>query len=135
MTSKNIFDHSGSTFDSFLEQEGFLAQTEALALKRVLAWQLKRAMAANKISKNAMARRLRTSRSQVNRLLDPLNVGVSLGTIARAAKAVGKRVSVQILDTESSEARNPVPHGRVRGMHRSAMKVQKRERKSLQKAG
>ena len=98
MSINRRFDHSGSTFDSFLEEEGILAETEAVALKRVIAWQIERAMVEKKITKNALAKQLSTSRTQVDRLLDPAHVGVSIETVARAAKAVGKRVRFEIVD-------------------------------------
>jgi len=86
-------DHSGSSFDSFLEQEGIREEVEAVAIKRVLAWQLEQAMQKQQKTKQAMARQLHTSRSQLDRLLDPRNVSVKLGTITRAARALGKRVN------------------------------------------
>jgi len=98
MSSTKRFDHSGSTFDSFLEEEEILAASEAVALKRLIAWQIEQAMAEKKITKNAMAKRLSTSRTQIDRLLDPAHVGVSIETVARAAKVVGKRVTFQVVD-------------------------------------
>ena len=95
---KAAFDDSGSTFDSFLEEEGILEEVEAVAVKRVIAWQLAEAMKAGKISKKAMAERLGTSRSQLDRLLDPENSAVHLQTIARAARAVGKRLRLDMVD-------------------------------------
>ena len=95
---KTAFDHSGSTLDSFLEEEGILEEVEAVAVKRVIAWQLAEAMKAGKISKKAMAERLGTSRSQLDRLLDPENSAVHLQTIARAARAVGKRLKLDMVD-------------------------------------
>jgi len=92
------FDHSGSTFDSFLEEEGILDEVEATAVKRVIAWQLAEAMKAGHISKKAMAVRMGTSRSQLDRLLDPENSAVHLETIARAARAVGKRLRIEMVD-------------------------------------
>jgi len=92
------FDHSGSTFDSFLEEQGILDQVEATAIKRVIAWQLGEAMKAGHISKKAMAARMGTSRSQLDRLLDPENGAVHLETIARAARAVGKRLRLEMVD-------------------------------------
>src|SRR5947209_17643271 len=80
-------DHSGSTFDSFLEEEGIREQAEAVAIKRVLAWQLEQAMQEQQKTKQAMARQIHTSRSQLDRLLDPRNASVTLDTIARAARA------------------------------------------------
>ena len=82
-------DHSGSTFDSFLDKEGIREEVEAVAIKRVLAWQLKQAMREKQKTKQAMAKQLQTSRSQLDRLLDPQNVSVTLDTIARAARALG----------------------------------------------
>ena len=64
-------DHSGSTFDSFLEEEGIREEVEAVAIKRVLAWQLEQAMQEQQKTKQAMAKQLHTSRSQLDRLLDP----------------------------------------------------------------
>lgn len=92
------FDHSGSTFESFLEEEGILEEVDAAAIKRVIAWQLSEAMKKRKLSKKAMAERIGTSRSQLDRLLDPANRSVHLETIARAARAVGKRLRVEMVD-------------------------------------
>lgn len=94
-------DHSGSTFDSFLEEEGIREQTEAVAIKRVLAWQLERAMQKQRKTKQAMARQIQTSRSQLDRLLDPRNASVTLDTIARAARAVGKRLIIRMTDAKA----------------------------------
>jgi DNA-binding Xre family transcriptional regulator len=98
MSKEAEFDHSGSSFDSFLEEEGILDEVEAAAIKRVIAWQLAEAMKAGKISKKAMAARMGTSRSQLDRLLDPENSAVHLETIARAARAVGKRLRMEMID-------------------------------------
>ncbi len=97
-------DRSGSTFDSFLEQEGIREEVEALAIKRVLAWQLEQAMQEQRKTKQAMARQLHTSRSQLDRLLDPRNVSVTLDTITRAAKALGKRVIIRVADVKAKRA-------------------------------
>ncbi len=99
-----VKDHSGSTFDSFLEQEGIREEVEAVAIKRVLAWQLSRAMQQQQKTKQAMARQLHTSRSQLDRLLDPRNVSVTLDTITRAARALGKRVIVRVADAKAKRA-------------------------------
>jgi DNA-binding Xre family transcriptional regulator len=98
MSTQTAFDHSGSSFDSFLEEEGILDEVEAAAIKRVLAWQLAEAMKAGKISKKTMAERMGTSRSQLDRLLDPENSAVHLQTITRAARAVGKRLRMEMVD-------------------------------------
>ncbi len=99
-TSRKFFDHSGSSFDSFLDEEGIREEVESIAVKRVLAWQLARAMSRRQKTKQAMARELRTSRSQLDRLLDPRNVSVSLDTIVRAARVLGKRVVLRIADAK-----------------------------------
>ncbi len=93
--------HSGSTFDSFLEEEGIREEVEAVAIKRVLAWQLEQAMQEQQKTKRAMAKELRTSRSQLDRLLDPKNVSVTLDTISRAARALGKRLIVRVADAKA----------------------------------
>ena len=97
-------DHRGSTFDSFLEEEGIREQAEAVAIKRVLAWQLERAMQEQQKTKQAMARQIHTSRSQLDRLLDPRNASVTLDTIARAARAVGKRLIIRMTDAKVKRA-------------------------------
>lgn len=93
---KKKADHSGSSFESFLEEEGIREEVQAVAIKRVLAWQLTEAMKKQKKTKLAMAEELHTSRSQLDRLLDPDNVSVSLETLARAAQALGKRLTIRI---------------------------------------
>jgi hypothetical protein len=98
--TRKRMDHSGTTFDSFLEQEGIREEVEAVAIKRVLAWQLERAMQKQQKTKQAMARQLRTSRSQLDRLLDPRNVSVTLDTMTRAARALGKRLIIRVADAK-----------------------------------
>lgn len=94
------FDHGGSGFASFLEEEGIREEAESIAVKRVLAWQLEEAMRKRQKTKQAMAKELRTSRSQLDRLLDPGNVSVSLHTITRAANVLGKKVIIKIADAK-----------------------------------
>ena len=93
-------DYSGSSFDDFLRDEGTLEEAETIAIKRVIAWQLQQEMKRKRISKKAMASRLRTSRSQLDRLLDPKYSRVTLGTLARAAVALGKRLKVQVIEAQ-----------------------------------
>ena len=93
MKHKNI----GSDFDDFLEEEGLLADAEAVAVKRVLAYQIDQHMKEKKISKTSMAKNLNTSRSSLNRLLDPLNTSVTLQTIERVAHAIGKRIKIELV--------------------------------------
>jgi antitoxin HicB len=101
---RKVTDHSGSTFDSFLEEEGIREEVEAVAIKRVLAWQLSQAMQEQQRTKRAMAKQLRTSRSQLDRLLDPQNVSVTLETIARAARILGKRLIIRMADAKAKHA-------------------------------
>jgi antitoxin HicB len=102
-TRKKI-DHTGSTFDHFLEEEGIRDEVAAVATTRILAWQLEHAMQQQRKTKQAMAKQLRTSRSQLDRLLDPQNVSVTLDTITRAAKVLGKRVIVRVADVKAKRA-------------------------------
>jgi antitoxin HicB len=102
--NRKKIDRSGSTFDSFLEEEGIRGEVEAVAIKRVLAWQLEQAMQEQQKTKQAMARQLHTSRSQLDRLLDPRNVSVTLDTITRAARALGKRVIIRVADVKTKRA-------------------------------
>jgi hypothetical protein len=101
--SKTI-DHSGSSFDEFLREEGVLEEAEAIAIKRVIAWQLRREMQRKRITKQAMAGRLRTSRSQLDRLLDPQYAGVTLSTLSRAAMVLGKRLKVLVVEGPSARS-------------------------------
>jgi antitoxin HicB len=102
--NRKTINHSGSSFDSFLEQEGIREEVEAVAIKRVLAWQLEQAMHKQQKSKQAMAKQLHTSRSQLDRLLDPRNVSVTLDTITRAARALGKRLIIRVTDVKTRRA-------------------------------
>lgn len=86
----------GSSFESFLKEEGKFEGTQAVAIKRVLAWQISQAMEAQSITKKAMAERMQTSRSQLDRLLDPENDAVSLETLARAAHAIGRNLKLEL---------------------------------------
>jgi antitoxin HicB len=96
-----VNEHTGSTLDSFLEEEGIREEVEAVAVKRVISWQLTEAMRKKRTTKQALAKELRTSRSQLDRLLDPQNIAVSLDTISRAAKALGKRLIIRIADAKA----------------------------------
>jgi antitoxin HicB len=93
-----VKNHSGSIFDSFLEQEGIREEAEAVAVKRILAWQLERAMKQRQKTKRAMARELRTSRSQLDRLLDPQNTAVTIDTITRAARVLRKKLVLRLAE-------------------------------------
>ncbi|MHB1398338.1 MAG: XRE family transcriptional regulator [Trichloromonadaceae bacterium] len=98
MGTKNI----GSDFDSFLMEEGILADVEATAAKRVLAYQIQHEMENQRLTKTEMAVKMRTSRAAVNRLLDPQNTAVTLNTLEQAATALGKRLRIFIEDPARS---------------------------------
>jgi antitoxin HicB len=86
-----------STLDDFLAEEGRREEFEAIAVKEVLAWQIGEAMKACKLSQSALAQRMRTSRSQVRRLLDPADGNVTLNTLQRAAKIVGRSLRLELV--------------------------------------
>jgi len=88
--------HVGSDFDDFLAENDLLEPTTAVAIKRVIAWQITEAMKARGLSKKAMAERMRTSRSHLDRLLDEDDTGLTLETLSRAAQALGYRVKVEL---------------------------------------
>ena len=90
--------HIGSSFDDFLEEEGVCAEVQARVLKKVIAWQISQAMKQKRLTKIEMAKRMHTSRSALNRLLDPDNNSVTLDTITRAAQTLGKRVQFDLVD-------------------------------------
>jgi hypothetical protein len=89
--------HIGSSFDAFLEEEGIHDAAHAHAIKRVVAWQIEEAMKMQSVSKVEMAKRMKTSRAQLDRLLDPENDKVQLDTLQRAATAVGKKLRLEII--------------------------------------
>ena len=91
---KNI----GSSFEDFLREEGIYAEVEAAAVKKVLACMIEQSMLETHVSKSEMARRMGTSRTQLNRLLDPAYQSVTLATIAKAASALGKKISISFGD-------------------------------------
>lgn len=92
-----INKHKGSDFDSFLDEEGLLAEAEAVAAKRVLAHQFESAMKKRHLTKFTMAKRMKTSRSALDRLLDPKNSSVTLQTLERAAVVLGKKLKISLV--------------------------------------
>ena len=86
----------GQSFDDFLIEDGLYEEATQTAVKRVLAWQLADIMQKQKISKTEMARRLETSRAQLDRLLDPGNDSVTLGMLSRVARAVGRTIRLEL---------------------------------------
>ena len=92
MSKKNI----GSRFDDFLQEESLLESSTAVALKRVISWQIDQEMKAQKLSKTELAKRMHTSRAALNRLLDEKDSSLTLTTLASAAAALGKKVNLQL---------------------------------------
>lgn len=88
--------HIGSRFDDFLKEDGVYAEVTAAAVKQVLAWQIDQSRREQGLSKSALAARMQTSRSQVDRLLDPTNTQVQLDTLQRAAAALGRKLVVEL---------------------------------------
>jgi antitoxin HicB len=88
----------GSSFESFLEEEGLLEAVDEAAVKEVIAWQVAEAMKARGLTKTAMAEAMDTSRAQLSRLLDPGQTGVTLHTLYRAAAVLGKKLRIELVD-------------------------------------
>ncbi len=93
MTNKHI----GSSFDDFLEKEGLLEECTESAIKRVLAWQLKQEMKKKKLTKTALAKKMKTSRASLDRLLDPANESVTLQTMKKAASVLGRKLKLELV--------------------------------------
>ncbi len=86
-----------ATLDAFLKEEGKLEEFEAVAIKEVLAWQIIEAMKAQHISRKRLAERMNTSRSQIGRLLDPKDGNVTIATLQRAARIVGRTLRLELV--------------------------------------
>ena len=97
--------HIGSTFDSFLQDDGIAANVEVAAAKRITTWRVERLMEKSGVTKTELARRMRTSRAQVARLLDPGTPSVNLATLFKAADALGKTVRLSLVDSAASSAK------------------------------
>lgn len=95
--TRNKKGRIGSSFGSFLKEEGLHEEASAVAVKRVLAWELERAMTDGGVTKNEMAKRMRTSRSQLDRILDPDNDKIQLDTVFKAARALGREVKLELV--------------------------------------
>ncbi|MEL6855807.1 MAG: helix-turn-helix transcriptional regulator [Cyanobacteria bacterium J06607_13] len=95
--------HIGSSLDELLEEDGILSEVSAIAIKRVLAWQVSEAMSNRGLSKTQMAEQMQTSRTSLDRLLDPENTSVTLKTLARAATVLGKRLQIELVDADASD--------------------------------
>ena len=96
MKKRKSHPRVGSDFEDFLREEGRLEEATAVAIKRVLAWEIQRAMQAAGISQAEMARRMKTSRAVVRRLLDEKDPSITLATISRAALALGKQIELRL---------------------------------------
>lgn len=94
--------HTGSSFDDFLKEDGIFEEVTAKALKRALTEQLRDGMVERSINKVAMAKRMETSRSQVDRLLDPDNLKIQFDSLVRAAAAIGKSVEIRLVDDKAA---------------------------------
>lgn len=90
-------EHIGSSFDNFLTEDNLLEEVTARAIKRVIAWQITQAMKESYLTKAAMAKVMNTSHSQLDRLLDPTNSSLTLGTLASVARVLGKRVEFKLV--------------------------------------
>jgi predicted transcriptional regulator len=88
--------HIGSSFDDFLKEDGIYEEVQAAAVKEVLAWQIDQCRREQGLSKSALAKRMGTSRSQLDRLLDPSNMQVQLDTLQRAAAALGRTLVIEL---------------------------------------
>ena len=98
MAKKAKNPHIGSTFESFLREEGIYEEVTAAAMKRVLAWQIAQLMKKQRVTKSTMAKRMKTSRAALDRLLDAENTSVTLQTMGRAAAVLGKELSITLKD-------------------------------------
>ncbi len=90
--------HLGSSLDDFLAEEGLLAEAEAVAIKRVITFQILQLMIEQNLSKAEMARRMKTSRATVDRLLDPANDSATLTSLEKAAFALGRKLHVALIE-------------------------------------
>jgi antitoxin HicB len=90
--------HIGSSFDDFLEEENLLTAANEIAIKRVIAWQLQQEIESKHMTKTEMARAMGTSRAAVDRLLDPDNTSVTLNTLDRAARVLGKSIKIELVE-------------------------------------
>lgn len=94
MTNK----HKGSSFDEFLEEERLLEEAELVAVKRVIAFQLEKAMKKKRLTKIQLAAKMHTSRSALDRILDPTNTAITLNSLVKVAYALGKKTEVRFVD-------------------------------------
>jgi antitoxin HicB len=96
MTNKN--PHVGSSFDDFLDEENLLLEANEIAIKRVIAWQLQQEIESKHMTKTDVAKAMGTSRAAVDRLLDPNNTSVTLNTLSKAARILGKKIEIDLVE-------------------------------------
>ena len=96
MTNNN--PHIGSFFDDFLDEENLLVEANEIAIKRVIAWQLQQEIESKNMTKTSVAKAMGTSRAAVDRLLDPDNTSVTLNTLSKAARILGKRIEIELVE-------------------------------------
>jgi antitoxin HicB len=94
---RRVNRHKGSSIDDFLKEEGVFEEFQARAVKEVIAWQLAQAMKERKLSKRRLAALMHTSRTQLDRVLDPSNGNVTIETLQRAAAILGRKVQVELV--------------------------------------
>jgi antitoxin HicB len=97
MTNNN--PHIGSSFDDFLDEENLLVEANEIAIKRVIAWQLQQEIESKHMTKTSVAKAMGTSRAAVDRLLDPDNTSVTLNTLSKAARILGKRIEIELVES------------------------------------
>ena len=119
--------HIGGRFDDWLKEEGIYEEATNASIKKVVAWQIQQAMEKQNLTRTEMARRMATSRVQLNRLLDPDNDSVTLGTLSRAATAIGRRLRLELVMIREpdgtcfpSAPNTPVSRSRVLGVLESS---------------
>jgi antitoxin HicB len=96
MTNNN--PHLGSSFDDFLDEENLLVEANEIAIKRVISWQLQQEIESKRMTKTDVAKAMGTSRAAVDRLLDPNNTSVTLNTLSKAAKILGKKIEIDLVE-------------------------------------
>ena len=95
---KSSNPHIGSSFDNFLDEENLLTHVNEIAIKRVIAWQIQQEIETKQMTKTGVAKAMGTSRAAVDRLLDPDNTSVTLNTLDRAARVLGKRIKIELIE-------------------------------------
>jgi antitoxin HicB len=96
MTNNN--PHLGSSFDDFLDEENLLVEANEIAIKRVISWQLQQEIESKHMTKTDVAKAMGTSRAAVDRLLDPNNTSVTLNTLSKAARILGKKIEIDLVE-------------------------------------